>query len=51
MKKRNEIDNELKKNRPQDLEGHHQEYLQELYASMPKRMKAVVDAQGGHTKY
>ena len=27
------------------------EYLQSLYESMPRRMQAVVDAQGGHTKY
>ena len=26
-------------------------YLQSLYESMPRRMQAVVDAQGGHTKY
>ena len=26
-------------------------YLKSLYESMPRRMKAVVDAQGGHTKY
>ena len=26
-------------------------YLQSLYKSMPRRMQAVVDAQGGHTKY
>ena len=26
-------------------------YLKFLYASMPRLMKAVVDAQGGHTKY
>jgi len=27
------------------------DYLQSLYESMPRRMQAVVDAQGGHTKY
>ena len=27
------------------------EYLQSLYESMLQRMQAVVDAQGGHTKY
>ena len=27
------------------------EYLQSLYESMPRRMQAVVNAQGGHTKY
>ena len=26
-------------------------YLKSLYESMPRRMKAIVDAQGGHTKY
>ena len=26
-------------------------YLKSLYESMPRRMKPVVDAQGGHTKY
>ena len=26
-------------------------YLQSLYESMPRQMQAVVDAQGGHTKY
>ena len=26
-------------------------YLKSLYESMPRHMKAVVDAQGGHTKY
>ena len=27
------------------------DYLASLYDSMPHRMQAVVDAQGGHTKY
>jgi len=27
------------------------EYLRSLYESMPQRMQAVVDAQGGHAKY
>ena len=27
------------------------EYLEKLYESMPKRMLAVIEAQGGHTKY
>ena len=27
------------------------EYLQNLYQSMPRRMAAVIEAQGGHTKY
>jgi len=27
------------------------DYLQSLYESMPRRMQAVVDAEGGHTKY
>ena len=27
------------------------DYLEKLYESMPCRMQAVVDAQGGHTKY
>ena len=26
-------------------------YLKSLYESMPRRMKADIDAQGGHTKY
>ena len=26
-------------------------YLETLYESMPRRMQAVVEAQGGHTKY
>ena len=26
-------------------------YPKFLYPSMPRQMKAVVDAQGGHTKY
>ena len=26
-------------------------YLKSLYESMPRRIKAFVDAQGGHTKY
>ena len=26
-------------------------YLKSLYESMPRRMQAVVDAQGAHTKY
>jgi hypothetical protein len=28
-----------------------QEYLENLYQSMPQRMQAVIAAQGGHTKY
>ena len=27
------------------------EYLRTLYESMPRRMNAVIEAQGGHTKY
>ena len=27
------------------------DYLEKLYESMPRRMQAVADAQGGHTKY
>ena len=27
-----------------------QDYLQELYASMPKTMNAVISVQGGNTK-
>ena len=27
------------------------DYLKRLYESMPQRMAAVIDAQGGHTKY
>ena len=27
------------------------DYLQSLYKSMPERMQAVIDAEGGHTKY
>ena len=27
------------------------DYLEKLYESMPRRMQAVIDAQGGHTKY
>ena len=26
-------------------------YLKKLYESMPRRMKAVIDVGGGHTKY
>ena len=26
-------------------------YLEKLYELMPKRMLAVIEAQGGHTKY
>ena len=26
-------------------------YLKKLYESMPQRMQAVVNAEGGHTKY
>ena len=26
-------------------------YLRSLYKSMPRRMRAVVEADGGHTKY
>ena len=26
-------------------------YLESLYQSMPRRMQAVVDAQGAHTRY
>ena len=26
-------------------------YLETLYKSMPRRIQAVVEAQGGHTKY
>ena len=43
-KKRNEIDIELKKIARRVWRGITQEYLQELYALMPKRMKAAVDA-------
>ena len=27
------------------------EYLNKLYESMPRQMQAVIQAQGGHTKY
>ena len=27
------------------------EYLEKLYESMPRRMAAVIEAHGGHTKY
>ena len=27
------------------------DYLKKLYESMPRRMQAVIDAEGGHTKY
>ena len=27
------------------------EYLNSLYKSMPRQMQAMVDAQGGHTRY
>ena len=27
------------------------DYLKGLYESMPRRMQAVIDVQGGHTKY
>lgn len=30
--------------------GEHQ-YFANLYASMPHRMRAVIDANGGHTRY
>jgi len=49
MKKRNENE-ELKKVARRIWRGITQEYLQELYASMPKRMYAVIGVQGGHTK-
>ena len=26
-------------------------YLESLYQSMPRRLQAIIDAQGGHTKY
>ena len=48
-KKRNEIE-ELKKVASRIWRGITQEYLQELYASMPKRMNAVICLQGGNTK-
>ena len=28
-----------------------QDYLENLYQSMPQRMQTVIQAQGGHTKY
>ena len=27
------------------------EYLKKIYKSMPRRMQAVIDAEGSHTKY
>ena len=27
------------------------EYLNKIYKSMPRRMQAVIDAEGSHTKY
>ena len=27
------------------------DYLEKLYESMPRQMEAVIQAQGGHTKY
>ena len=27
------------------------DYLEKLYESMPRRIQAVIDAEGGHTKY
>ena len=33
------------------LEQHHPRHLQSLHKSMPQRMQAVIDAEGGHTKY
>ena len=52
----------LSKEKPTTLDGVKQvmqkiwnelslEYLQKLFASMPRRMKAVIDANGGPTKY
>ena len=39
------------KNDSQVWRGITQEYLENLYQSMPRRMQAVIAAQGGHTKY
>ena len=54
--------NKLKDERPTSADGIKQvcrrvwrdigpDYLVKLYESMPRRMQAVIDVKGGHTKY
>ena len=57
-----EMKNRLRDKRPTSKEGIKKvclqvwkkigvDYLQKLYESMPRRMQAVIQAEGGHTKY
>ena len=44
------VEGRAEKNRSQDVENTMPPYLKLLYKSIPRRMKAEIDAKEGHTK-